>query len=140
MTAPSPGIIAAAMQNEYYDTEEAYLAALGRGAAGSNTRRSSRHGFLLQLDCPDLALERHLSYRTGRWRDFLGFVERVVDDDQRARSSTSRATACGCTSAGAITRGRTIATCRSKRSCRYCEKAKVGGFVLPFANPRHAHE
>ena len=40
------------------------------------------HGFLLQLDCPDLAMERHISYQDRPLGDFLGFVERVVDDDQ----------------------------------------------------------
>src|SRR5918995_6103885 len=61
MTAPSPGIIAAAMKNEYYDTEEAYLAALA-AALRIEYETIVRNGFLLQLDCPDLALERHLSY------------------------------------------------------------------------------
>ena len=77
MTAPSPGIIAAAMRNEHYDTEEAYLAALGR-ALQVEYETIVAHGFLLQLDCPDLALERHISYQDRPLGDFLGFVERVV--------------------------------------------------------------
>ena len=56
------------------------------------------------------------------------------------RWSTSRATGCACTPAGATTRARTTATWRCRRSCRRSAQAKVGGFVLPFANPRHAHE
>src|SRR5947207_15008313 len=57
MTAPSPGIIAAAMKNEYYDSEESYLAAV---AAAIQVEYDAivKNGFLLQLDCPDLALER----------------------------------------------------------------------------------
>ncbi len=139
MTAPSPGIIAAAMKNEYYDTEEAYLAALA-AALRIEYEAIVANGFLLQLDCPDLALERHLSYNDRPLARFPRLCRAGGRDDQQARSSTSRATGCGCMSAGAITRGRTIATCRSKKSCRSCEKAKVGGFVLPFANPRHQHE
>ena len=41
-------------------------------------RRSRAQGFLLQLDCPDLALEHHISFQDRPLRDFLGFVERVV--------------------------------------------------------------
>ena len=41
MNAPSPGIVATAMRNEHYDTDEAYLEAIGR-RSGSSTRRSSR--------------------------------------------------------------------------------------------------
>src|SRR5438309_1926271 len=77
LTAPSPGIIAAAMKNEHYDTEEAYLDALGK-ALKIEYETIVSSGFLLQLDCPDLALERHLSYQDRPLADFLGFVERVV--------------------------------------------------------------
>ncbi len=44
----------------------------------SNTRPSSRHGFLLQIDAPDLAMERHITYQDRPLGDFLDFVERVV--------------------------------------------------------------
>ena len=77
VTAPSPGIIAGAMKNEHYDTEAAYLDALGV-ALREEYEAIVEAGFLLQLDCPDLALERHLSYQDRPLGDFLGFVERVV--------------------------------------------------------------
>jgi len=77
MTAPSPGIIAAAMKNEYYDSEEAYLAAVA-AAIQVEYEAIVKNGFLLQLDCPDLALERHLTYNDRPLGEFLGFVERVV--------------------------------------------------------------
>ena len=54
MTAPSPGIIAAAMKNEYYDSEEAYLAAVA-AAIQVEYEAIVKNGFLLQLDCPDLS-------------------------------------------------------------------------------------
>src|SRR5205085_9577248 len=83
LTAPSPGIIAAAMKNEFYDTEEAYLAALGK-ALRIEYEAIVNSGFLLQLDCPDLALERHLSYQDRPLGEFLGFVERVVETINQA--------------------------------------------------------
>jgi 5-methyltetrahydropteroyltriglutamate--homocysteine methyltransferase len=89
LTAPSPGIIAAAMKNEYYDTEEAYLAALGK-ALSIEYEAIVNSGFLLQLDCPDLALERHLSYQDRPLGEFLGFVERVIETINRAIANVPR--------------------------------------------------
>ena len=89
LTAPSPGIVAAAMKNEYYDTEEAYLAALA-DALKVEYEAIVGHGFLLQLDCPDLALERHISYQDRPLADFLGFVERVVTAINRALENVPR--------------------------------------------------
>src|SRR5260370_17232621 len=73
LTAPSPGIIAGAMKNEYYDSEEAYLAALGAALKGEYETIVGR-GYLLQLDCPDLALDRHLSYHDLPPGHSLAFV------------------------------------------------------------------
>ncbi len=56
LTAPSPGIVATTIQNRHYDTERAYLAALGK-ALQVEYETIVGHGFVLQLDCPDLALE-----------------------------------------------------------------------------------
>src|SRR6185312_15048186 len=56
LTAPSPGIVAAAMRNDHYPNETAYLDALGE-ALRVEYEAIVDHGFLLQLDCPDLAME-----------------------------------------------------------------------------------
>ena len=83
LTAPSPGIVAAAMKNEYYASEEAYLDALA-DALRVEYEAIVGHGLLLQLDCPDLALERHITYQDRPLGEFLGFVERVVAAINRA--------------------------------------------------------
>ena len=83
LTAPSPGIIAAAMKNEHYDTEEAYLAALA-DALRVEYEAIVGTASCLQLDCPDLALERHITYQDRPLGDFLGFVERVVEAINKA--------------------------------------------------------
>ncbi len=49
-----------------------------------------RHRFLLQLDCPDLAMERHISHRHQSPDDFLGFVDRVVATINAALLSVPR--------------------------------------------------
>jgi 5-methyltetrahydropteroyltriglutamate--homocysteine methyltransferase len=138
LTAPSPGIVAAAVLNEHYAGEEAYLSAL---AAALKVEYDAivGHGFLLQLDCPDLALERHVSYMDRPLGDFLGFVERVVAAINAALVDVPKE------------RVRMHVCWGNYEAPHDCDvplaeiwpvlrQAKVGGFVLPFANPRHAHE
>ncbi len=138
LTAPSPGIIAAALRNDYYPSEEAYLAALGE-ALRIEYEAIVDHGFLLQLDCPDLAMERHYSYQDKPLGDFLGFVDRVVATINQALVNIPR------------DRVRLHACWGNYEGPHDCDielqeimpilrKLNVGGFVLPFANPRHAHE
>ena len=59
MTAASPGVIAHFLQNEYYPSHEAYLAALA-DAMRPEYEAIAAAGFVLQLDCPDLAMIRHM--------------------------------------------------------------------------------
>jgi len=138
LTAPSPGIIAGAMKNEHYDSEEAYLAAIGAALKGEY-ETIVRRGFLLQLDCPDLALERHLSYQDRPLGDFLGFVERVVATINTAleniRRDQVRLHVCWGNYEGPHDCDVPLADILP-----IIQKADVGGFFFPFANPRHAHE
>ncbi len=138
MTAPSPGIVAAAMHNEHYDTDDAYLAALGR-ALRVEYEAIVNHGFLLQIDAPDLALERHITYQDQPLSAFLGFAERVVATINDALVDIPR------------DRVRIHACWGNYEAPHDCDvamaeilpmisKAKVGGWVLPIANPRHQHE
>ena len=117
LTAPSPGILATIVQNEHYDTFDDYLAALG-AALKVEYDAIARAGFLLQLDCPDLALERHTWFRDRPLGDFLDFVERVIATINQCDRKTSRASRCACTCAGATMRPRTTATCRCVRFFR----------------------
>jgi 5-methyltetrahydropteroyltriglutamate--homocysteine methyltransferase len=138
LTAPSPGIIAGAMKNEYYESEEAYLAALATALRGEY-ETIVRRGFLLQLDCPDLALERHLSYQDRPLGDFLGFVERVVTAINTALANIPR---------DKVRLHVCWGNYEGPHDCDVpladilpiIQKANVGAFFFPFANPRHAHE
>src|SRR5579862_4558574 len=138
LTAPSPGIIAAAMKNEYYDTFDAYLAAVA-AAVQVEYEAIVKAGFLLQLDCPDLALERHLTYNDRPLSDFLGFVEQVVDAINKAIVNVPRDQVrlhvCWGNYEGPHDRDVPL-----EDILPILERANVGGFVLPFANPRHQHE
>jgi 5-methyltetrahydropteroyltriglutamate--homocysteine methyltransferase len=138
LTAPSPGIIAAAMRNEHYATEDAYFAALG-AALRVEYEAIAGEGFLLQLDCPDLALERHVSFADRPLGDFLAFAEKVVATINAALEKIPRE------------RVRLHVCWGNYEAPHDCDvplpdilpilrQARVGALVLPFANPRHAHE
>jgi 5-methyltetrahydropteroyltriglutamate--homocysteine methyltransferase len=138
LTAPSPGIVAAALRNDYYATEQAYLDALG-AALRVEYETIVRHGFLLQLDCPDLAMERHYSYQDRPLDDFLGFVDRVVRTINTALETIPREKVrlhvCWGNYEGPHDCDVDLAAIMP-----VLRGLNVGGFVLPFANPRHAHE
>jgi 5-methyltetrahydropteroyltriglutamate--homocysteine methyltransferase len=138
MSAPSPGILATAVRNEHYDTLANYLAALGRALA-VEYEAIVKNGLLLQIDAPDLALERHITYKDKPVTAFVAFVEQVVATINHALRNIPRD-------------GVRLHVCwGNSESPHDCDvpledilpallEANVGGFVLPFANPRHAHE
>jgi len=138
LTAPSPGIIATAVKNEYYETEESYLQALGE-ALRIEYEAIVRNGFLLQVDCPDLALERHITFRDQPESAFVAFVDRVIAAINHALRNIPKE------------RVRLHVCWGNYEGPHDCDvpfetiwpsikQAAVGGFVLPFANPRHAHD
>jgi 5-methyltetrahydropteroyltriglutamate--homocysteine methyltransferase len=138
MTAPSPGILASTIFNEYYDGQAAYLRALG-AALRVEHEAIVASGFVLQIDAPDLALERHISYKGRPLADFVAFVESVVATINAALANVPR------------DRVRLHVCWGNSESPHDCDvplqdilpallQANVGGLVLPFANPRHGHE
>ena len=137
LTAPSPGIVAAAMKNEHYETLEAYLDALAT-ALRVEYEIILNHGHDLQLDCPELGLEGHLTY-AGRPKEFLGFVEQAIAAIARALEGLPaervRLHLCW----GNVESPHDHDTPLGD-FWHIVKQAPVGGFVLPFANPRHAHE
>ena len=70
MNAASPGVISLFLQNDYYKTREAYLAALG-DAMREEYETIVASGLDLQLDCPDLALSRHMLFQDLSDKEFL---------------------------------------------------------------------
>jgi 5-methyltetrahydropteroyltriglutamate--homocysteine methyltransferase len=138
MNAPSPGIVAAAIKNEHYDTMDNYLRALA-DALRVEYEAIVRAGFVLQIDAPDLALERHISFKDKSLREFQRFVESVVAAINRALENVP---------ADRVRMHVCWGNSESPHDCDVplkdilpiVQQATVGGFVLPFAGPRHAHE
>ena len=61
MTAASPGVVSLFFRNEHYPTEEAYLAAIAE-AMRYEYETITNAGIMLQIDCPDLGMGRHIQH------------------------------------------------------------------------------
>jgi 5-methyltetrahydropteroyltriglutamate--homocysteine methyltransferase len=61
MSAASPGVVSLFFRNEYYPSQEAYLAAIA-DAMRHEYEAVAGAGLVLQIDCPDLAMGRHIQY------------------------------------------------------------------------------
>jgi 5-methyltetrahydropteroyltriglutamate--homocysteine methyltransferase len=78
MTAASPGVIAHFLKNEYYPSREAYLARLV-DVMKEEYDAIHRAGFVLQVDCPDLAMGRHLAFPDLSNAEFLKIAAANVE-------------------------------------------------------------
>lgn len=61
LTAASPGVVSLFFRNDHYPSHEAYLFAIA-DAMRHDYETVARAGFVLQIDCPDLAMGRHIQY------------------------------------------------------------------------------
>jgi 5-methyltetrahydropteroyltriglutamate--homocysteine methyltransferase len=90
MTAPSPGIIATTLLNAHYDSHERYLFTLAREMR-TEYEIIHKAGFILQVDAPDLAMERTVFFQdNSRVTSFPLFLRglgaaRVVGDPSRGK-------------------------------------------------------
>jgi 5-methyltetrahydropteroyltriglutamate--homocysteine methyltransferase len=78
MTAASPGVIAHFLRNDYYPSRDAYLAHLS-DIMKEEYDAIVQAGFVLQVDCPDLGMGRHLAFPDLSTPDFLKIAEANVE-------------------------------------------------------------
>ncbi len=78
MNAASPGVISLFLQNDFYPTREAYLAALA-DAMKQEYETIVAAGLDLQLDCPDLALSRHMLFTDLSDAEFVKIADMHVE-------------------------------------------------------------
>lgn len=69
ISAASPGVISLFFKDDYYRSEEAYLAAIA-DAMQHEYETVAAGGFTLQVDCPDLAMGRHIQYADLDLKEF----------------------------------------------------------------------
>jgi 5-methyltetrahydropteroyltriglutamate--homocysteine methyltransferase len=138
MTAVSPGTIATILLSAHYDSHERYVAALAREMRKEYALIHSR-GLVLQVDGPDLAMERARFFQHEPLARFLEMVELHVDAVNRATEGIPperiRLHVCWGNYDGPHTHDVPLEDILPIL-CR----ARVGALSLPFANPRHQHE
>lgn len=138
MTAPSPGIIAAAMDNAFYADMGAYIDALAE-ALSAEYKCIADAGITLQIDAPDLGLERH-TYFGGRPLDeFLAFSHRVIAALNRAMAGLPREQVRLHVCYGNYNGPHELDVALDEIWPEVVQ-AWAGSFVISLANPRHEHE
>jgi 5-methyltetrahydropteroyltriglutamate--homocysteine methyltransferase len=78
LSAASPGVISIFLGNRYYKTHEAYLAALA-DAMKAEYNAIHQAGFILQVDCPDFAMGRHIQFPDATVAEFRKHLEMHVE-------------------------------------------------------------
>ena len=138
MTAASPGIITLTMKNGHYPTYEDYVFAVAEEMRKEYELIVSK-GLVLQLDCPDLAMERHVSYQDEPLAAFQEVVELHIEAINRALVNIPREQVrlhvCWGNSEGPHHYDVPL-----QDILPIIYRAKVGALVMEMANPRHAHE
>jgi 5-methyltetrahydropteroyltriglutamate--homocysteine methyltransferase len=138
LTAPSPGIISTTMFNAYYDSHEAYLAALAREMS-TEYRAIADAGFILQIDSPDLAMDRAMFYRDSSEAEFVKAAEKHVAALNKGIEGIPRERVrlhcCWGNWEGPHLHDVALATILP-----VLYQANVGALSIEFANPRHQHE
>ena len=138
MTAASPGVIAHFLRNEHYPSREAYLARLV-DVMKEEYDAIHRAGFVLQIDCPDLAMSRHLAFPEKTNAEFVKIAEANVEALNHALRDIPpdrmRLHLCWGNYEGPHHRDIPL-----REIVRVALKARPQALSFEGANPRHEHE
>jgi 5-methyltetrahydropteroyltriglutamate--homocysteine methyltransferase len=138
MTAASPGIVVSAMENRFYSSDAEYVHAVA-AALRVEYRSIVDRGLLLQIDAPDLAMERHTRFADAPLADFLRWIELVIGAINTALTGIDRDRVrlhvCWGNYEGPHTLDVPLQDILGR-----LYTAEVGALVLSRANARHEHE
>jgi 5-methyltetrahydropteroyltriglutamate--homocysteine methyltransferase len=138
MTSPSPGQIGRFLQNRHYPSDEAYLYRLAE-IMRREYRAIVQAGFLLQIDCPDLALGRSTQFANLTLAEFRRVAEMHVEVLNHAvadlPAERMRMHICWASTGGPHHRDVPLADIVD-----IVVKGRPAGLMFPGANPRHGHE
>ncbi len=138
MTAASPGVMATILLDAHYGSHERYVMALAREIRQEYAMIHAR-GFVLQVDCPDLAMERVRFFQNDPLERFQEMVALHVDAINRATEGIPadriRLHVCWGNYDGPHTHDVAL-----EAVLPLLYRARVGALSLPLANPRHQHE
>jgi 5-methyltetrahydropteroyltriglutamate--homocysteine methyltransferase len=138
MTAASPGVMATILLDAHYRSHERYVMALAREIRKEYALIHQR-GFVLQVDCPDLAMERVRFFQHDPLERFQEMVALHIDAINHATDGIPadriRLHVCWGNYDGPHTHDVAL-----DAVLPILYRARVGALSIPFANPRHAHE
>jgi 5-methyltetrahydropteroyltriglutamate--homocysteine methyltransferase len=138
MNAASPGVVASFLPNAYYPTHEAYVEAVAE-AMREEYAAIAAAGFLLQVDCPDLAMSRHSAFQALSEAEFLKRAAFHVEALNHALSGIPaervRMHVCWGNYEGPHTHDIDL-----RRIVGIVLRANAQAISLEAANPRHGHE
>ena len=138
MTAASPGVISLFFHNEYYPSHDAYLFAIA-DAMRYEYEAIARAGIILQLDCPDLAMGRHIQFADLSLDEFRKMARRHIEALNHALANVppdrSRLHLCWGNYEGPHHYDVPLADIID-----IVFTARPSGISFEAANPRHAHE
>src|SRR6185295_7122716 len=138
LNSASPGVVAAFQPNRYYATPEAYIEAIA-AAMREEYEAIVAAGFLLQVDCPDLAMARHTSLQDLSEPEFLERAERQVEALNHALRNVPAARVRMHVCWGNY-EGPHDHDIELRKIIAIVLKAKPQAISLESCNPRHAHE
>ena len=138
MNAASPGVISAFLPNKFYKNDDEYLENLSN-VMKSEYEEIVSNGIYLQLDCPDLALARHMTFKDLSEQEFLKKAEKQVEYLNHAikniDKSKIRMHICWGNYEGPHTHDISL-----NKIMPIVLKANVETILIESSNPRHSHE
>ena len=138
LNAASPGVIGAFLPNEHYASERDYLEALAK-VLREEYEAINQAGFVLQIDCPDLAMARHTQYKDLSDAEFIRHAELHVEvlnhALEKVPASAARLHICWGNYDGPHDYDIPLA-----KIMHVLHKVKPQVISFEAANPRHAHE
>jgi 5-methyltetrahydropteroyltriglutamate--homocysteine methyltransferase len=138
LNAASPGVVSAFQPNRFYATHAEYVEAIGE-AMRVEYEAIVNAGFVLQLDCPDLAMARHTGFQDLTESEFLKRAEHQVEVMNHALrnipAESLRMHVCWGNYEGPHDRDIPL-----EKVIGIILKAKPAAIQFEASNPRHAHE
>jgi 5-methyltetrahydropteroyltriglutamate--homocysteine methyltransferase len=138
MNAASPGVISLFLQNDYYPSRENYLEALANAMKGEYETIVAA-GLDLQLDCPDLALSRHMLFNDLSDDEFIRIAGSHVEALNYALSDVPKEKVRVHICWGNY-EGPHVCDIPMSKMFDTLMATKAGYVLFETSNPRHGHE
>ena len=138
INSASPGVISNFLPNKFYKNDDDYLEALSK-IMKTEYDEITQNDLLLQIDCPDLALARHMTFKNVSDEEFLVRAEKQIECLNEAikdiDASKLRMHICW-----GNYEGPHIHDIGLEKILPIALKANIQTYLIEASNPRHAHE